>query len=205
MNVNADLSDIESSESDLSGGDQAAESCFDNFDAVDVKTDWAEGRQRQISARIQIPCTINQVWQVLTDYDHLADFIPNLAKSRQIPHPHGGIRLEQIGAQSFLKIKFCARVVLDMIEHFPNQLDFEMVEGDFKEFSGYWQLTPTAAADGQAVTELCYVVRVLPPRTMPIALIERRLCHNLSANLAAIRQQVEALFGNGAHVSAEPQ
>jgi ribosome-associated toxin RatA of RatAB toxin-antitoxin module len=161
---------------------------------VEVKTDWAEGRQRQISARIQIPYTVEQVWQILTDYEHLADFIPNLSKSRLLPHPQGGIRLEQIGAQSFLKIKFCARVVLDMLEKFPHQLDFQMVEGDFQEFSGSWLLHPCVLKD-QPGTHLSYIIRVVPHRAMPVGLIERRLCHNLAVNLTSIWKQAEAVYG----------
>ena len=159
---------------------------------VEVQIDWAEGRQRQISARIQIPYTVEQVWQILTDYEQLADFIPNLSKSRLLPHPEGGIRLEQIGAQSFLKLKFCARVVLDMIEKFPHQLDFQLVEGDFKEFSGSWLLHPYVLEAG---TDLCYIVRVVPPRAMPVGLIERRLCHNLAVNLTSIWKRAEAVYG----------
>lgn len=161
---------------------------------VEVTTDRGEGRHRQITAKIQIPYPVEQVWQILTDYEHLADFIPNLAKSQKIEHPQGGIRLEQIGSQSFLKLKFCARVVLDMVENFPNQLAFQMVEGDFKEFFGTWQLTPHTIS-GQPGTHLRYTVQILPPRAMPIGMIERRLSHNLVVNLMAIRQRAETLFG----------
>ena len=157
---------------------------------VEVQTDKAEGRQRQISAKIQIPHSADQVWQILTDYDHLADFIPNLAKSRRIEHPQGGIRLEQIGTESLLKLKFCARVVLDMVEHFPHRLDFNMVEGDFKQFQGSWILQPLA----DRTTELCYVVSILPPRMMPVAMIECRLKQGLAVNLSAIYNRAEALF-----------
>jgi ribosome-associated toxin RatA of RatAB toxin-antitoxin module len=163
---------------------------------VEVHTDRAEGRQRQISAKIHIPYSIEQVWQILTDYDCLADFIPNLAKSRQIAHPAGGIRIEQVGTQSLLKLKFCARVVLDMVEQFPHQLDFCMVEGDFKQFSGSWMLQPAATGAGtEACTELCYVIVVHPPRTMPVNMIENRLKSSLAANLSAIRDRADALFG----------
>ncbi|MCU0566437.1 MAG: SRPBCC family protein [Oculatellaceae cyanobacterium Prado106] len=162
-----------------------------NCDGVEICTEKAEGRQRQISARIQIPHPVDQVWQILTDYDHLADFIPNLAKSRKISHPKGGIRLEQVGTQSLLKFKFCARVVLDMVEQFPHQLDFQMVEGDFKKFFGSWQLQPSA--DGQG-TDLRYVVSVLPPLAMPVGMIERRLKEGLVSNLSAIRQRADALY-----------
>jgi ribosome-associated toxin RatA of RatAB toxin-antitoxin module len=165
-------------------------------EGVEICTESAEGRQRKISARIQISHPVEQVWQVLTDYDHLADFIPNLAKSKKISHPQGGIRLEQVGTESLLKLKFCAKVVLDMVEHFPHQIDFQMVEGDFKKFFGSWLLQP--AADGKG-TELCYVVSVLPPLAMPIGMIERRLKSGLVTNLNAIRMRADAMFGGAAN------
>lgn len=158
---------------------------------VEVTTDRAEGRERQISARIHLPYEVEQVWQILTDYDRLADFIPNLAKSQRIEHPHGGIRIEQVGTQALLRFKFCARVVLDMVEQFPHQIGFNMVEGDFKSFCGSWTLQASAVG-----TELCYTVSILPPRTMPVALIERKLKNGLLLNLTAIRQRADQLFGS---------
>ena len=163
----------------------------EQFD-VEVSTDRATGRERQISAKIRIPHSVEQVWQILTDYDHLADFIPSLSRSRRIQHPEGGIRIEQIGTQALLRVKFCARVVLDMVEKMPHQLDFQMVEGDFKSFCGNWTLQPLANGS----TELCYTVVVLPPRTMPIGLIERKLKSGLVTNLSAIRQRADELFGS---------
>lgn len=161
---------------------------------VDVQTEKLEGRQRQITAKILVPHPAEQIWQILTDYDHLSDFIPNLAKSQRIQHPGGGIRIEQVGTQCLLNFKFCARVVLDMVEQFPHQLNFQMVEGDFKQFSGSWILQP-APMGTQMGTNLQYTVLVCPPRIMPVNLIERRLSQNLAINLASIKQRAEDLFG----------
>ena len=87
---------------------------------VDISTEKRPSRERRILASVTIPKPIDQVWNVITDYEHLADFVPNLTSSKLIPNEEGRIRLEQIGAQCFLKFKFCARVVLDMTETFPN-------------------------------------------------------------------------------------
>lgn len=165
---------------------------LDGAPEVNIQTEQLEGRQRRIIAQIQIPHTIDQVWGILTDYDHLADFIPNLAKSQQIEHPDGGIRLEQIGTESLLRVKVCLRVVLDMVEQFPHTLQFTMIEGDFRTFEGAWELEPLAGDRG---TCLRYVVTLLPPRSVPVRLIERNLRRNLTANLQAIRQRAEELFG----------
>ena len=159
------------------------------LEAINVQTEKLDGRQRQITATIQIPHGIEQVWSVLTDYEGLADFIPSLQESRRISHPNNGIRLEQIGSESLLKLKFCARVVLDMVEHFPHRLSFEMVEGDFKQFSGEWQLQPCEVG-----TSLTYTLRVWPSRLMPVGMIERRLSKGLQVNLISIQQRANELF-----------
>ncbi len=159
---------------------------------VEVQVEKLAQRQRQISAKLRIPQPVEQIWKVLTDYEALADFIPNLAKSRLIEHPDGGIRLEQVGSQRLLNFNFCARVVLDLEEYFPKEINFRMVEGDFKGFSGSWCLEPYSL--GQHIgTNLCYTIQVWPKLTMPVSIIENRLSKDLQLNLLAIYQRVEEL------------
>jgi ribosome-associated toxin RatA of RatAB toxin-antitoxin module len=161
---------------------------------VTIQTEKLEGQQRRIVAFTDIPATAEQVWQVLTDYDNLAKFIPNLSSSQRLSHPGGGIRLEQIGSQCFLNIKFCARVVLDMVEAFPQELRFSMVEGDFRQFEGKWTLEPVESAQGDVI-RLGYDLVIRPPRAMPVALIERHIRHDLTRNLQAIGDRTATLFG----------
>jgi ribosome-associated toxin RatA of RatAB toxin-antitoxin module len=160
------------------------------LDEVQIQTEEVAKRQRRITSQIEIAQPRESVWQVLTDYEALPEFIPSLEKSQRLEHPEGDkVRLEQVGKQRLMKMNFSARVVLDLAEAHPERIDFEMVEGDFKAFSGYWRLEPAAEA-----TQLIYSIFVWPPRTMPVSLIERRLSKDLSLNLVAIRQRVETLF-----------
>jgi ribosome-associated toxin RatA of RatAB toxin-antitoxin module len=154
---------------------------------VEISTEKHPAKERRILATVTIPQPIEQVWQVITDYEHLADFVPNLTSSKLLSNPEGRIWLEQIGSQCFLKFKFCARVVLDMSENFPTELGFAMKEGDFKQFEGAWTLQ---SADDAQSTKLSYNLSIKPPRAMPAALIEHHICHNLTLNLLAIRQRV---------------
>ena len=160
---------------------------------VSIKTEKFAPRQRQIVASVAIPRSLEQVWAVLTDYERLADFIPNLTSSRLLNCPDGGIRLEQIGAQCFLNVKFCARVILDMTEVFPWEIGFSMVEGDFKKFMGKWTLRPALLGD-EAATVLSYELMVQPPLAMPVQLIERHICNNLTQNLMAICDRTTEQF-----------
>ncbi|HWZ46721.1 MAG TPA: SRPBCC family protein, partial [Herbaspirillum sp.] len=43
----------------------------------------------------------SEVWAVLTDYDHMAQFLPNLRSSKVIEKVDGKIKLDQSGAVSY--------------------------------------------------------------------------------------------------------
>ncbi|MCS7226640.1 MAG: hypothetical protein NZ821_06585 [Gloeomargarita sp. SKYB31] len=145
--------------------------------------------ERLIRAAIVIPCPIEPVWQVLTDYERLADFLPNLVISRRLPHPATKIRLEQVGAHCFLKFHFRARVVLDIEEQYPERILFNGVEGDFTIFQGAWELKPK----GQ-LTQLIYGVHLRPRLSLPVRWIENKIHRGVTVNLLAIRQRVEDQF-----------
>ena len=166
---------------------------------VEIQIEKIAERQRQISAKVQIPQPVELIWKVLTDYEALPDFLPNLAKSRLIEHPNGGIRLEQVGSQRLLNFNFWARVVLDLEECFPKEINFRMVEGDFKSFSGSWCLEPYSL-DEYVGTNLCYTIQVWPKLTMPVGIIENRLSKDLRLNLLAIYQRVEELASKEPYV-----
>lgn len=157
--------------------------------AVVVQVESVAHRQRRITAQIAIAHPPELIWNVLTDYEALPEFLPNLAKSQRLEHPDGGIRLEQVGMQRFLRFNFRARVVLDLEEIFPQEIRFRMVEGDFRQFEGYWQLAPVINKT-PTETNLCYSVLVAPPRTLPMQPIEQRLQQDLSLNLVAIERRV---------------
>lgn len=57
------------------------------------------------------------VWQALTDYDGLAEFIPGLTENTCLERRANGARLRQVGAQDVaMGVKFSARVILDIHE-----------------------------------------------------------------------------------------
>lgn len=160
---------------------------------VEVWTEKLDRDRHQISAKITIPHSPQQVWQILTDYEALPNFIPHLVKSQRLPDSETGIRVEQVGSQCPLHFCFSARVVLDLIEHFPHQIQFEMVEGDFKSFSGEWKLFDRGDLDEQ-LTELHYSLQVVPKIPMPIALLKKQLYEDMPVNLLAISQRVNQVF-----------
>ncbi|XP_073294924.1 uncharacterized protein [Primulina huaijiensis] len=153
-------------------------------------------RERRIKAEISVNADVGSVWNALTDYERLADFIPNLVSSGRIPCPHPGrIWLEQRGLQRALYWHIEARVVLDLQE-FPNsendrELHFSMVDGDFKKFEGKWSVK---SQNGSPTTTLSYEVEVIPRFNFPAIFLERIIRSDLPTNLRAIARRSESDF-----------
>ncbi|XP_062155472.1 uncharacterized protein LOC133863520 isoform X1 [Alnus glutinosa] len=153
-------------------------------------------RERRIKAEISVNADIESVWNALTDYERLADFIPNLVCSGRIPCPHPGrIWLEQRGLQRALYWHIEARVVLDLQE-FPNsandrKLHFSMVDGDFKKFEGKWSLNSGTSLSS---TTLSYEVNVIPRFNFPAIFLERIIRSDLPVNLQALACRAERNF-----------
>nr|XP_023920550.1 uncharacterized protein LOC112032077 isoform X4 [Quercus suber] len=178
-------------------------------------------RERRIKAQISVHAHIQSVWNALTDYERLADYIPNLVSrfpnlftSHGIsfslvltslpnfiggriacPHPER-IWLEQRGLQRALYWHIEARVVLDLQE-FPisanhRELHFSMVDGDFKKFEGKWSLK--SGTTRSSSTTLSYEVNVIPRFNFPAIFLERIIRSDLPVNLKALACKAEKNF-----------
>ncbi|HRD41707.1 MAG TPA: SRPBCC family protein [Prochlorococcaceae cyanobacterium AMR_MDS_5431] len=125
------------------------------------------------------------VWNVLTDYDNLSRFIPNLALSKLLWRRNNIVGVKQIGSQKFLGLKFSAQVSLEIIEYPQDgRLDFSMLQGDFRRFEGFWQVGQIDES-----TSLTYHLIVRGAIGMPISLIEQRLEKDICSNLKAINEE----------------
>ncbi|GFP90629.1 hypothetical protein PHJA_001207000 [Phtheirospermum japonicum] len=161
-------------------------------------------RERRIKAEILVNADIDSVWDALTDYERLADFIPNLVRSGRIPCPHPGrIWLEQRGLQRALYWHIEARVVLDLQE-FPKsendrELHFSMVDGDFKKFEGKWSVK---SRKGSSTTTLGYEVNVIPTFNFPAIFLERIIRSDLPVNLQALACRSESNFEGSSNTSS---
>ena len=137
---------------------------------------------RHLAAELRSSLPVPLLWDVLTDYENLSRFIPNLSTSELIQRQGQTVRLQQVGSQQLLGLRFSAQVQLELTEFRQDGLlQFRMVKGDFRRFEGSWQIRQRP--DGSS---LLYELTVQGCLGMPIALIEERLRDDLSSNLKAV-------------------
>ena len=115
-------------------------SADDTYDRAKIRMK-KEADNRFVQGEIRIDAPQEEVWKVLTDYNNLANFIPNMQKSRlQSREADGPLKLEQVSNWRFLVFKKRVRVLLRVFEHFPDRIAFSQVDGDFHTYSGAWDI-----------------------------------------------------------------
>ncbi|KAL2941929.1 putative polyketide cyclase [Bienertia sinuspersici] len=163
---------------------------------VNCEVEVISWRERRIKAEISVDSDVESVWNALTDYERLAEFVPNLVCSGRIPCPYPGrLWLEQRGLQRALYWHIEARVVLDLrevpISSNVRELHFSMVDGDFKKFEGKWSVKSKRRSSS---TTLSYEVNVIPKLNFPAIFLERIIRSDLPVNLRALACRAESNF-----------
>lgn len=103
----------------------------------------------RIAASGTVAATPAAAWRVLTDYQHLADVVPDLDSARVLARDGNRVIVEQQGAARFLWFSRAIRLVVEVRERPPDRIDVSLVEGDMKVYRGSWELHP---ADGGGTT-----------------------------------------------------
>lgn len=132
-----------------------------------VRVEDAPGNARRIFTGIDIRATVQEVWDVLTDYEGLQDVVPNLVANTLVEHGEdGGARLWQIGRVSWSILgrdfSFQAGMMLDVRLH-PTGLAESQTSGEHLDASAL------SSAEARSYGRSLKMVRGIFPRPFSIA------------------------------------
>ena len=161
----------------------------DDYRTIEQTMEKLSGGTRRLAAQLTTSATFDSLWNVLTDYDHLNLYIPNLLSSKKIYKNKNNVHLKQVGAQDFFGMKFSAEVTIDLFEEKElGLLNFSLIKGDFRRFEGSWKIQ---TIKNTSKNSLIYDLTVQGCQWMPIGMIEKRLKKDLSENLIAVDKQAK--------------
>jgi carbon monoxide dehydrogenase subunit G len=95
------------------------------------------------SATLDAPYDL--VWETLTDYDRLAEFIPGMRRSRVIERRGPLVIVEQSGEAGFLFLSFPIEATLASTERPPHALEVRLLKGTLKQLEGAYRIEPRGA------------------------------------------------------------
>ena len=160
-----------------------------DYRTIEQTMEKLSGGTRRLAAQLTTSASLDSLWNVLTDYDRLNLYIPNLLSSKKIFQRKNNVHLKQVGAQDFLGMKFSAEVTIDLYEQRElGILSFSLIRGDFRKFEGSWKIQEIKDTSKNS---LIYELTVQGCQWMPIGMIEKRLKKDLSENLIAVERQAK--------------
>src|SRR6266702_3040157 len=90
------------------------------------------------SALMQVDARI--AWEVLSDYDHLAQFIPDMKSSRVVSRDGNRVRVEQKGDFGFFFYRQPVEVMLEVVEEPRRRIDARRISGNIRELETRYEL-----------------------------------------------------------------
>jgi len=152
------------------------------FAADDVTVDTVQqGSAVEVRASALVRAMHATVWNTVTDYDHLAGFVPGMRMSRVVARRDGAQVVEQRGESRFLVFSYPIDVTLLARARPPDAVDVHLLEGTLKQLEGTYRLE--YAGPGRIVRR--WTGRIEPEALPPL--------FGEWAMRATIRHQFEAL------------
>ncbi len=101
-----------------------------------------DGDLIKIDGHLVLPYPPKLIFEVLTDYEHMTEFVPDMTSSRIVSHDGNKSRVEQKGKSGIGPFKFKFEVVRD-VELMPlTEIKSTLVSGNFKSMHTSTKITP---------------------------------------------------------------
>ena len=125
-----------------------------------------------VSARLSVAVTRATAWGVITDYNRLGDFVPDMDESRVVSGAGEPTLVEQTGAWKLLGLRVPVRIVALVEEQPMRSVRFHSISGNVRVENGEWRIADQG--DGVAII---YQVECTPdfwvPPVLGVLLIRR--------------------------------
>lgn len=154
------------------------------------------GEKGDYTCRILTNSSVENAWQVLTDYENFAQFLPGVKSSELIEQKGDRSVVEQINKVKTLVFSIEARLQIANTESYPQQIAFEAVEGDIKSLKGKWTLEPVSPYPSAPPDQvlLTHQVVVEPNQSLSDEIFYKIYENRLEETVTAIKQETEKRF-----------
>jgi ribosome-associated toxin RatA of RatAB toxin-antitoxin module len=132
---------------------------------VSVKrVDLEEGYVFEVKSSGTVAAAPETVWRILTDYERMPEFVPDMDSSRVISRLGNRAVVEQFGTARFLFIHRNIHLVVLAQEQPSSAIDISLISGDMRIYNCRWELQPIPETGG---TRLLYTGRMMPKFYVP--------------------------------------
>jgi carbon monoxide dehydrogenase subunit G len=162
----------------------AAQSAHAAAPALSLET-YRQGDAIAVFAEVEMDVDPKIAWDVLSDYDHLAQFVPDMSVSRVLSRAGNTVIVEQKGEFGILFFRQPVELKLEIVETPRKTIVARAIGGSFREMSGRYDLEEKGGR-----VRLSYVGRFVPSFAMPPFLGIVGVRHTAAVQLEALVDEI---------------
>ncbi len=147
------------------------------------------GTAVEISARATIKAPYELIWQTLTDYDHLSDFIPGMEKSHVIERRGSSAIVKQTGSAGVLFFRYPIEVVVESFEEPPDFIGVRVINGNLKQLDGGYRIEKAGANLNEYVLRWSGIIE--PSIPVPLFISVPLMQTNISDQFRGMVSEIE--------------
>jgi len=158
------------------------------LDLTVARVDGADGgKVYQIASSGTVAASPAAVWRILTDYNRMAEYVPDLTSARIVSRNGDKVIIEQQGAVRLLFVSHPIRLVVQAHEQAPRKVDVTLVDGDMQVYRTSWELLPAAAGG----TTVRYTATIAPNFYVPGIIGANLVRKDIAAMMAAVLARLD--------------
>jgi len=141
-----------------------------------------------VSAVASIRAPQELIWKTLTDYEHLAEFIPGIRHSQVIGRRGSAAIVQQDGQAGILFFTYPIKVVVESAEYPPHTITIRVLSGNLKQLEGRYLLE-------RGIGEDDYILRwhgiIEPEITLPAFITVPLMRSNIEDQFVGMVHEIE--------------
>jgi carbon monoxide dehydrogenase subunit G len=145
-----------------------------------------EGELITITASADMQVAPGTVWAVISDYDRLAEFIPDMRSSRVIRRDGDQVLIEQTGEFGFLFFRRPVEVRLAVAESPPRRIVAHAVGGNLQSLEGRYAIESLPGGE----VRLSYSGRLVPGFQVPRFVSRMAVRSTMARQFQALVQEI---------------
>ena len=122
-----------------------------------------KGDEFLIRAQSEVEADVAAIWSTLSDYDHLALFIPDMSSSRTVSRTGAEVVVEQKGSAGIGPFRQRFTVLLAVREEMNQSISALGIGGDFRCFKSRYEIVPL----GSQRARIVYQATLVPGMPIP--------------------------------------
>lgn len=134
--------------------------------------------------------TLQQAWNVLTDYERLDEFVPDLVSSKILSRDTNEAIIEQKSQTAVLFLVHTVRMVVRIEEQPYSMLNVERLSGDMRHYRARWELEPVAQP-GDDGTRIALLGAMEPDFPLPPIVGDALIQANVKSMVEAVIREIE--------------